>query len=157
MRQPHVQRHQQYSIAGRLDDVASQSPGVPSMETTRFVPVAFSHIFPCPSARSSGNVQPSDLWSNIIRCVCSNCTSYAKPLLPTGPPIPERMTPTRGSEATAKPSNKRSYCSLPPGFELESSEMRSKLDPKLWKKPYAGLAARMATRIHFVNVGATVR
>jgi hypothetical protein len=27
--------------------------------------------------------------------------------------------------------------------------MRSKLNPKLWKKPYAGLAARMATRIHF--------
>jgi hypothetical protein len=125
-------------VRNTLADVASRVvPGVPPMETTpgSTCPVEFLTHFD-----SSYPLQ--QLWSNVIMTLRGQqlplqrwTMSHAKQRSPTGPPIPARVIPTRGSEDTVKQSSRRSCCPLPPGFELESSGVRSKLDTKLWKKP----------------------
>jgi hypothetical protein len=82
------------------------------------------------------NVQPpSDLWSNVIATLRGLqlplqrwTTSPGLKASPTGPIIPGKVQQTHGSEATARPSNRNASCPLPPGFELASSDVRSKLD-----------------------------
>jgi hypothetical protein len=135
-------------IRNTLADVASRViPGVPPMETTpgsvcpgEFL-THFDSSYPLQQLSWTNVQPPSDLWSNVIMTLrgqqlpLQRWTTAQNAPSPTGPDIAEKVAPTRGCEGTVKPLNKSASCPLPPGFELESSDMRSKLDTNLWKKP----------------------
>jgi hypothetical protein len=135
-------------VRNTLADVASRViPGVPPMETT---PVSvcpteflthFDSSYPLQTLSWTNVQPPSCLWSNVIATLRGLqlplqrwTTSPGPKVLTTGPTMPVRVAPTHGYEATAKPSSRNTSCHLPPGFELASSDVRSKLDTNLWKK-----------------------
>jgi hypothetical protein len=138
-------------VRNTLADVASRHiEGVPQMAATpgSMCPAAFlthfNSAYPLPQNRCWTNVQPpSDLWSHVIATLRGQrlplqrwMTKREPQRLPTGPIMPDHVILTPGSAGTAKPASKNISCNLPPGLELASSGMQSKLDSNLWKKPY---------------------
>jgi len=103
----------------------------------------FTTSYPLPQQRPWLNVQPSSgLWSNVVltlrgqrlelRLWTMKCDKLGGI---TGPPMQADAALTRGCAPNPSPENKPTCLPLPPGFELESSGERSKLDTSLWKKP----------------------
>jgi hypothetical protein len=103
----------------------------------------FNSSYALPQMRRWHNVQPpSGLWSNVIATLRGQrlpLQRWTKPIerkpSGTGLPMPGRATSTPGSATTAKPASKSTSFPSPPGFELASSGVRSKLDTNLWKRP----------------------
>jgi hypothetical protein len=127
-------------VASRVVPNVASLPGVICPET--FL-THFNTLYALPQRRSWHNVQPPlDLWLNVI------ATLRGRPLTlqqwtkrsdenisSTGPPMQSWPGLTPGSATIPKPQNKSASFPSPPGFELESMGMRSKLDTSLWKRP----------------------
>jgi hypothetical protein len=146
-----------YHVAGItnvLADVASRPlKGVSDrfhlMEATPHVmcPNTFLTLFdasyPLPQKRPWTNVQPpSVLWSNVISTLRGQLLEMrqwtiklAKQPGPTGLAMPENVASIPTCGISQKHYSRPTALPLPPGFELESSGMHSKLDPSLLKKP----------------------
>jgi hypothetical protein len=146
-----------YHVAGirnKLADVASRPlAGVPDhfhlLEKTpdimcpdQFLTL-FNTSYPLPQMRLWHNVQPpSVLWCNVISTLRGQLLEKRRWTIkleklpgPTGPAMPVNAASTRTCGTYQKHSSKHAALPLPPGFELESSGMRSRLDPKQLKKP----------------------
>ena len=103
----------------------------------------FTTSYPLPQQRPWLNVQPpSGLWSNVISTLRGQRLELQRWTMKcdklggiTGPPMQADAASTRGCASNPSPKNKPTCLPLPPGFELESSGERSKLDTSLWKKP----------------------
>jgi hypothetical protein len=146
-----------YHVAGttnKLADVASRqlagvashfhllehAPG--SMCPSTFLTLFNSH-YPLPQKRPWTNVQPnSALWSNVISTLRGQRLGLRQWTIklderpgPTGLHMPDRADSTRTCDIYPSPSNKPTSLPLPPGFELASSGVQSKLASNLWKKP----------------------
>jgi hypothetical protein len=104
----------------------------------------FNSKYVLPQEQPWTSVQPhSDLWSSVI----STLRGQKLPLRQwttqldqrhggTGPDIPKNVTSTLGCGSTPSPPSKPTSLPLPQGFDLASSGTQSKLDIKLWRKPY---------------------
>jgi hypothetical protein len=102
----------------------------------------FDKMYPLPQKRPWHNVQPpSGLWCNVISTLRGQrlalrqwTTPLAGPPGPTGPTMQPKPESTHTYDTCQDPSNRLICSHLPPGFELESSGMHSKLAPSLWKR-----------------------
>jgi hypothetical protein len=120
--------------------VLEQSPGDMCLKT--FLTL-FNSSYPLPQMRPWHNVQPdSEVWSNVIQTLRGQPLTLPRWTIKrgekaseTGQHTPTRATSTRGYACSPNRANKHTSLPLPPGFELASSGMQSKLDINLWKKP----------------------
>jgi hypothetical protein len=146
-----------YHVAGvknTLADVASRAlKGVATHfhlldpTPTNMCPATFLTLFdssyPLPQSQPWRNVQPpSGLWSSVISTLRGQrlalrqwTTKLDLPPGATGLPTLLKPKSIPGCATSIEPSNKPISSHLPPGFELASSGMQSKLAPSLWKRP----------------------
>jgi hypothetical protein len=126
-----------------LADVASRViANQPNISNAAFL-AHFNHRFPLPQSPSWTRVTPDfDLCSNVISTLRGQrlelrrwMTDSVRKVGMTGDATHLQQTPTRTSRPSTNPDARTCSLPLPPGFELDCTEMASKLDTKLWRKP----------------------
>jgi hypothetical protein len=117
----------------------SPSPVVPNEFLNHF-----NSLYPLPQMQLWHSVPPPSVHlSNVISTLRGQrlalpqwTTALGPPLGEIGHPTPDRPASTPTCATTVKHSNKPTCLPLPPGFDLASSAMASKLEPSLWRRPY---------------------
>jgi hypothetical protein len=136
-------------IRNTLADVPSRKiEGVPPMSTVPGSPCPseflthFDRLYPL-QTRSWTLVQPpSEIWSLVIETLRGQRFPLRRWMIPngqqpskTGVVTPKPATSTHGCGERRAIPNKNISWPLPPEFALDSSDMVSKLDSKVWKRP----------------------
>ncbi len=103
----------------------------------------FNHRFPLPQSPSWTHVMLDlDLSSSVISTLRGQrlelrrwMTNSVRKVGMTGDAMHLQQTPNRTSKPSTNADARTCSLPLPPGFELDCTEMASRLDTKLWRKP----------------------